>query len=124
MVSKWHSLESGSGDELEGMKSIAIAPSGSPWFDGHFPDQPILPGIAMIAMAFDVAQQIEAQNGHHIRLNALKRIRFKKPVRPDEPISLMLKREQKEIVISYNFTILLAGEVACTGTLNVERFAK
>ena len=124
MLSKWHKLNCVSFDENEGYEAIVTAPLGSPWFEGHFPSQPILPGIAMIAMAFDVAQQIEAHNGKHIRLNAVKRIRFKKPVRPDEPISLVLKREQKEIGISYNFTILLVGEVACTGTINVELFAE
>ena len=76
---------------------------GSPWFDGHFPGQPILPGIAMIAMAFDAAREKEAREGNRIRLKAVKRVRFKKPVRPDEPFTLALKREQKESGISLQF---------------------
>jgi 3-hydroxymyristoyl/3-hydroxydecanoyl-(acyl carrier protein) dehydratase len=123
MLSKWHSLECGSGDELEGMKALAFAPSGSPWFDGHFPDQPILPGIAMIAMAFDVARHKEAQKGINIRLISVKRVRFKKPVRPDEPFTLVLSREQKELGISYHFIILLNEEAVCTGMLTVEQHA-
>ena len=124
MLSKWHTLECGSGDEPDRLEALATAPWGSPWFDGHFPGQPILPGIAMIAMAFDAARQKEAHEGKRIRLKAVKRVRFKKPVRPEEPFTLALKREQKESGISYNFTILLGDEAACTGTLTVERLAE
>ena len=124
MLSTWHRLEYVSGEEPDRLEALATAPLGSPWFDGHFPGQPILPGIAMIAMAFDVARQKEAHEGKRIRLKAVKRVRFKKPVRPDEPFTLALKREQKESGISYNFTILLGGEAACTGILHVERLAE
>jgi 3-hydroxyacyl-[acyl-carrier-protein] dehydratase len=124
MLSKWHTLECGYSDEADTLEAIATAPQGSPWFDGHFPGQPILPGIAMISMAFDAARQKEALEGRRIRLKAVKRVRFKKPVRPEEPFKLALKREQKEGGISYNFTILLGGEVACTGILNVEQLAE
>ncbi len=124
MVLQWHALECGYAHNSEGMKAFATVPSGSPWFDGHFPDEPLLPGIAMIGMAFDFAQQIEARNGTQIRLNALKRIRFKKPVRPNEPITMLLKREQREVDIAYNFTVLLHGEAACIGSLTVERVAE
>ncbi|MCX5899183.1 MAG: hypothetical protein NTX06_00350 [Proteobacteria bacterium] len=123
MLSKWHTLECGSGDEPDRVEALATAPWGSPWFDGHFPGQPILPGIAMIAMAFDAAREKEAREGNCIRLKAVKRVRFKKPVRPDELFTLALKREQKESGVSYSFTVLLAGEAACTGILNVELLA-
>jgi len=106
------------------LEAFATASLGSPWFDGHFPGQPILPGIAMIAIAFDAAREKEAHEGKRIRLKAVKRVRFKKSVRPDEPFTLALKREQKENGISYNFTILLGDEAACTGTLTVERLAE
>lgn len=122
MLHAWQTLEISStqGDSLD---ARAAVPAGSPWFDGHFPGQPILPGIAMIAIAFDAAREKEAREGNFIRLKAVKRVRFKKPVRPDEPFTLTLKREQKESGVSYNFTILLGGEAACTGILHVEPLA-
>jgi 3-hydroxyacyl-[acyl-carrier-protein] dehydratase len=123
MLPKWHTLECVPGDEPDSLAALATAPLDSPWFDGHFPGQPILPGIAMIAMAFDAAREKEACEGNSIRLQAVKRVRFKKPVRPDENFTVALKREQKESGISYNFTILLEGEAACTGILNIELIA-
>lgn len=120
MFSQWHRIECGCGDELDHLEAQASAPGGSPWFDGHFPGQPILPGIALIAMAFEAAGKHAAQQGTSILLRSVKRVRFKKPVRPDEQFTLALKREQKDGGISYVFTVLLAGESACTGILNVE----
>ncbi len=117
LTQPWLEVSASMGIESPALTAEAIARSGSPWFDGHFPGQPILPGIAMIAMAFDAAREKEAREGNRIRLKAVKRVRFKKPVRPDEPFTLTLKREQKESGVSYNFTILLAGEAACTGIL-------
>jgi 3-hydroxyacyl-[acyl-carrier-protein] dehydratase len=122
MPQAWQTLEINSIQE-DRLEARAAAPAVSPWFDGHFPGQPILPGIAMIAMAFDAAREKEAREGNCLRLKAVKRVRFKKPVLPDEPFALELKREQKESRLSYNFTILLGGEAACTGILHVERLA-
>lgn len=123
LTQPWLEVSASPGIESPARTAEAIARSGSPWFDGHFPGQPILPGIAMIAMAFDAVRAKEAREGNCIRLKSVKRVRFKKPVRPDEPFTLSLKREQKESGVSYNFTILLGGEVACTGILHVEPLA-
>jgi 3-hydroxymyristoyl/3-hydroxydecanoyl-(acyl carrier protein) dehydratase len=77
----------------------------------------------MIALAFDAARVKEAREGNRIRLKAVKRVRFKKPVRPDEPFTLTLTREQKENGLSYAFTILLGDQAVCTGILHVEPLA-
>ena len=120
MLSEWHKQVCVCGDESDRFEAIATAPFSSPWFDGHFPGQPILPGIALIAMAFDLAREQEARQGNCIRLKTVKRVRFKKPVRPDEPFTVEVKRELKESGLAYIFTIKLAGEAGCTGILAVE----
>ena len=123
MLSKWHRLEYGPGDEPDTCAALATAPLGSPWFDGHFPGQPILPGIAMIAMAFEAARQQELKSGAGIRLKSVTRVRFKKPVRPDEQIEIKLDREQRAGDASYRFTILVGNEAGCTGILHTEPLA-
>jgi 3-hydroxymyristoyl/3-hydroxydecanoyl-(acyl carrier protein) dehydratase len=120
MLSQWHKLGCVCSDESDRFKVIATAPHGSLWFDGHFPGKPILPGIALISMAFELAREQEACRGNSIRLKTVKRVRFKKPVRPDEPFTVEVKREQKESGLAYIFTIKLAGEAGCTGILAVE----
>jgi 3-hydroxyacyl-[acyl-carrier-protein] dehydratase len=120
MFSHWHKRVCVYSDEADGYEIIATAPAASPWFDGHFPGKPILPGIALIAMAFDLACEQEARQGNSIRLKTVKRVRFKKPVRPDDPFTVEVKREQKESGLAYSFMIKLAGETGCTGILAVE----
>ncbi len=119
MPQAWHSLELSSKNE-NSLEARAVAHVGSPWFDGHFPGRPFLPGIALIDMAFEVVREQEARLGKRIRLKAVKRVRFKKPGLPDEPLNIKVKREQKENGVSYSFTILLGGEVGCTGIFHVE----
>ena len=85
--------------------------------------QPILPGIAMIALAFDAARQQEARAGRNIRLKSVTRIRFKKPVLPGEQFKILLTREQRPDDTAYRFTILVAGEAGCTGILHTELLA-
>jgi 3-hydroxymyristoyl/3-hydroxydecanoyl-(acyl carrier protein) dehydratase len=108
------------GNEPDRLEALATASCDSPWFDGHFPGKPILPGIALIAMAFELSREQEARLGNCIRLKTVKRVRFKKPVRPDEPFTVEVKREQKESDLAYSFMIKLAGEACCTGILAVE----
>lgn len=56
-------------------------------FDGHFPGNPIVPGIVQIMSAAYVA----AQHGGG-RLQAVKRCKFMRPVRPGERIWLVVER--------------------------------
>jgi len=119
MPQAWHSLELSSINE-NSPEARTVVHADSPWFDGHFPGRPVLPGIALIDMAFEVVREQEVRLGKRIRLKAVKRVRFKKPGLPDEPLNIQVKREQKENGVSYSFIILLGGEVGCTGIFYVE----
>ena len=116
----WHEITKGPDADGRDISAKAVAGCASPWFDGHFPGQPLLPGIAMIAMAFDAAREHEAGAGNRIRLKSVTRVRFKKPVRPDEPFTILLTREQRADDTAFRFTIQVAGEAGCTGILHTE----
>jgi len=93
----------------------ACAESGSPWFSGHFPNEPILPGIAILAMVVDAIRHQEAQKGVSISIAGIKRVRFKLPVRPDELINLSLSLSQNHQDLCYYFTVELNMKTVCTG---------
>lgn len=57
----------------------------SPWFSGHFPDDPILPGIAQLKMVADI---IAMSREDGLRLTGLSRIKFRKIVRPGEMLAV------------------------------------
>jgi len=92
----------------------AEAKPDSPWFSGHFPDDPVLPGIAQITMAFEAVKHLR---GGDIKISEVKRIRFKQIIRPHDRLTIRVSKGKKN---TYTFRILLKGELACNGILAVK----
>ncbi|MEI6126258.1 MAG: hypothetical protein WCQ99_06845 [Pseudomonadota bacterium] len=120
MTEHWHSLSITTGIAADTITAEAVVPSESPWFRGHFPSDPLVPGIALIAMATAAIKQHEAKKGTLLRITSVKRVRFKKPVKPHDAISLSIQQEKKEQGRSYFFKISVRGEMACTGIVSAE----
>ena len=121
MDENWHSI-SYKGDGATGaVWAEACAEAGSPWFSGHFPTEPILPGIAILSMVTDAIRHYESKNGRRIRVSGIRRVRFRLPVRPGEllMISLSLPTLEEE-GLSYHFKGELDGKAVCTGIVTAE----
>lgn len=84
----------------------------SPWFSGHFPDDPILPGIAQLSMVTEVMRTAFGINGS---LESVSRVKFKKIIRPDEILDIEIKSDKKEY--NYSFKITSAQQEVCSGRL-------
>lgn len=93
----------------------------SPWFAGHFPDQPILPGVAILSMAAEMVRHFEGIRQRKIRITGLKRVRFRLPVRPHDTITMELTCEKADRAASYGFQARVKGEIACTGVVLAEQ---
>jgi 3-hydroxymyristoyl/3-hydroxydecanoyl-(acyl carrier protein) dehydratase len=63
--------------------------SGSPVLSGHFPEHPILPGIAHLGLALQGAREIE---GSGAALLSLHGVRFRRAVVPQDTIELVVVR--------------------------------
>lgn len=61
----------------------------SPLLSGHFPEHPILPGIAHLGLALAGAREIE---GSGVALLSLQGVRFRQPVTPQDTIELVVVR--------------------------------
>ncbi len=112
----WHSLRLLQPQESNQVIAAAKVPAGSPWFSGHFPGEPILPGIAQIALVFEA---IGLAKGKTLKISGLKRIRFKQIIEPDDEIELYAS-PQKDNDLSYSFRIMVRDELACSGILITE----
>jgi 3-hydroxymyristoyl/3-hydroxydecanoyl-(acyl carrier protein) dehydratase len=86
----------------------------SPWFCGHFPGDPILPGIAQIELVLTL---LENHFRRPVRLRRLGRVKFKKIVRPGETLDIQAGAGNKENV--YCFRIVSAGEEVCAGMITL-----
>lgn len=92
-----------------------IVKSHSPWFDGHFPNNPIVPGIAQMNMIFDLLQRTM---GPGLKLKGFKRVRFKQLIRPDTPISVMIKPGKKS-PNRFEYQLTAEQKIVCTGFIDI-----
>ncbi|HVA55977.1 MAG TPA: thioester dehydrase [Gammaproteobacteria bacterium] len=61
--------------------------SDCPWLEGHFPGQPILPGVVQIGWAVHFACEIY---GYSPGVNRLEQVKFKRPILPGKYLTLHL----------------------------------
>lgn len=84
----------------------------SPWFSGHFPDNPILPGIAQLKM---VADLIAASRNEDMHLSGVSRVKFRKIVKPGEILDIHATFVQ--IKEQYMFRITSGNDEVCSGVM-------
>jgi hypothetical protein len=79
------------------------------WFDGHFPDQPIFPGVAQVHLAVTSAERVWNWRPTTDRLS---RVKFRRVLRPGDRIRLILKRdvELDRLHFQYELGDVIAGE--------------
>ena len=112
----WYMLEEMNRSEENGISADIHVPPDSPWFDGHFPGEPILPGVAQIGMVFDA---IRKARNPDLKISSVRRVRFKRIIRPDDQLKIIAAPLKKEAG-SYSFRILILDEVVCSGMMTVE----
>ena len=88
----------------------------SPWFSGHFPGEPILPGIAQLKIVLEAIQRAERKN---LKISGIKKARFKRIIEPEDEIEIHAG-PVKETALSYSFRIMVRDGLACSGILLTE----
>lgn len=84
----------------------------SPWFSGHFPGDPILPGIAQLNM---VTTTIAKALQKELILKNLARVKFKQLIRPGDILNIHAMSGKKDN--SYSFKITSKQQEVCSGRL-------
>ena len=93
----------------------ASVPAGSPWYAGHFPGQPILPGIAILALVKEAILATALAEGRRLRITGVGRVRFRLPVGPGDLMEMRIAEEERESGWAYSFTVTLGGEALSSG---------
>lgn len=81
------------------------------WFDGHFPEQPILPGVAQLHIASAFAEEVW---GFVATGSDMARIKFRKVMQPGDRVTLNLVRNGADRL---DFRYVMNGEVAASGAI-------
>jgi len=77
------------GESAEGRK--VFAPE-EPFFRGHFPGDPLVPGVILTEALAQTAGLAAGQPGKAFRLSAIRGMKFLRAVRPNEEIMLSAKK--------------------------------
>ncbi len=90
-------LEVEPGMKAVGVKCVSI---NEPQFQGHFPDQPIMPGVLLCEAFAQVAGVIALSAypdlaGKAVYLLGLDKVRFRKPVRPGDRVIITVTKESE-----------------------------
>ncbi|MGH8278853.1 MAG: 3-hydroxyacyl-ACP dehydratase FabZ family protein [Gammaproteobacteria bacterium] len=85
----------------------------NPWFEGHFPGQPILPGVVQIGWAVYYAGELHGFN-NGVRL--LEHIKFKRPILPGAQLTLRLTPDRLTSRLRYEYRD--AQQSFSSGTVN------
>ena len=92
-------------------------PDTNPYFDGHFPEFPILPAVAQTELVIRFASRYL---GTGIDISEIRRIKFTNIIRPFTP--LVLKIENKEKIVSFRIyspdgeTVYALGNLVIRGS--------
>jgi 3-hydroxyacyl-[acyl-carrier-protein] dehydratase len=90
-------------------------PGDSIWFDGHFPEIAVLPGVAQLFIVAEVlGEAIERQ----VRIRGVNRVRFKQAIMPGELIEVQIRPKEND-TLNYGFRLFKCQELACSGFITL-----
>ena len=103
-----------------GIKNVSI---NEPFFQGHFPSEPVMPGVLIIeAMAQTAAVLVVAtfgakSEGKLVYFMSIDGVRFRRPVLPGDRLELHVKKAQSRAnVWRFDGKAIVDGKVAAEAT--------
>ena len=88
----------------------------SPYFNGHFPNNPILPGVVQVMAATYVA----THNTDLVIAN-IRRCKFTRIVRPCEELTVAITTQQRESTLQAKATVAAQGEQCAVITFELRQ---
>jgi beta-hydroxyacyl-ACP dehydratase FabZ len=92
-------------ERIVGIKNVTV---NEPFFMGHFPDFPVMPGVMIIEAMAQVAgvlvlSQIEDRKNKLVLLASVNEAKFRKPVRPGDQLRIEMKVAKRKATIAKMF---------------------
>ncbi|WP_427337995.1 3-hydroxyacyl-ACP dehydratase FabZ [Caloranaerobacter sp. DY30410] len=112
-------IEIEEGKKAVGIKNVTI---NEPFFQGHFPGNPIMPGVLIVEAMAQVGAvavlSLEENKGKLAVFTGIDKVRFKKQVKPGDTLRMEVELISLRRGIGKAEAIAYVGdEVACKGTL-------
>ena len=98
-------------------ESMAQFESSSEWFSGHFDECALVPGVALLALAAEMAKRQGREQGRHIEVSGFSRVRFKQLVFPDEELQISVAAMPSGSEAKLDFHITCRRDTVAQGLL-------
>ncbi len=107
------------GERAVGVKNVT---ANEPFFPGHFPDYPVMPGVLIVEALAQVGAvallSVEDNRGKLALFAGIDKVRFKRQVRPGDTLRLEVRITRSRGAIGFGEAVATVdGETACTGEL-------
>jgi len=85
-------------ERIVGIKNVTVT---EPFFSGHFPDYPVMPGVLIVEAMAQVAgvlvlSQIPDRKNKLVLLAGVDGAKFRKPVRPGDQLRIEMKLSKRK----------------------------
>ena len=113
-------------NSIVGYKNVSI---NEEFFEGHFPDYPIMPGVLIIEALAQVSgvlgfvmNNVKPEPGTVFLFAGAEKVRFKKPVVPGDQLELKSKLVMQKLgIYKYNCVASVDGIVAATAEIIISK---
>src|SRR5579863_10773351 len=100
-------------DRIVGIKNVTV---NEPFFNGHFPDYPVMPGVLIVEAMAQVAgvlvlSQIPDRESKLVLLAGVDGAKFRKPVRPGDQLRIEMKLSRRKTSMAKMSGIASVGGV-------------
>jgi len=124
LINRWNLLKDVKRIASNALEAQADVPQDCIWFTGHFPGEPILPGIALVHLVYEAIAWDAHDRGESVQISSLKRIRFTGPVRPGEKFVLNLTHEDVGEERLFHFKVAVNENIVCSGLVAAANIIK
>lgn len=108
------------GESAVGIKNVSV---NEPYFQGHFPGAPLMPGVLVIEAMAQTAGILVIETlgpemeGRLVYFMSIENARFRKPVRPGDRMRIqVVKRHARRLVWKFHGVCRVDGEVVAEAT--------
>ncbi|MEE4314762.1 MAG: hypothetical protein V2J11_09675 [Desulfofustis sp.] len=113
----WYSLVSLQQTGKDSLSATVTTDADAPWYDGHFPGEPVLPGVAQLEL---VAELTSTLAGEPVFVDSLSRVKFRKLIAPGESLKITVSRNESKD--AYVFKITSGQENVSSGILTINHY--
>lgn len=103
----------------------------NPHFDGHFPNNPLLPGVLIVeamaqsaAVLISLTRGLDSKNALYL-FTGIENVRFKAQLTPGNTLTMRVEKHREKMnIFQFSGTAYVNGELACTAGFSAKLVLK